>query len=74
MSDMTCCGVDLDGDWPEGYVPLEAVVIMKCLDEDGDVTLMSTASPGLTSWEALGMVDRTHRVLLDALANTTEEG
>lgn len=41
---------------PDGCVLLEYVVSMKALDSDGDVVIVNYRSPGLTSWEALGML------------------
>lgn len=70
---MTCCGVELDSTWPEGFTALEAVVVVKCLDDDGAVNLVSAASAGLSAWEAVGMLEHTSRTLLDGLARTTSE-
>lgn len=58
------------GSLPDGWYPLEAVVVLKGLPADSEgIEIFSTATPGLTSWEALGMLthaaDRLRRVLLD---------
>lgn len=51
------------GDWmpaleppPEGWTPLEAVAVVKCLDEAGGMALITRFSDGVTSWEAIGMM------------------
>lgn len=41
---------------PEGFVPLEAVVVVKGLAPDGTLGVFQCATDGLTSWEALDMV------------------
>lgn len=41
---------------PDDWTPLEAVAIIKCLDEDGDVALHVTSTAGLNGWERLGML------------------
>lgn len=52
---------------PENWTFLEAVVIAKCLDEDGNVQMWHSATEALNSWEALGMTvacgDRLRRGL-----------
>ncbi len=42
-------------DLPTGAQPLEAVVLVKVLTDDGHICLCERASAGLTAWEALGM-------------------
>lgn len=41
---------------PDAFTPLEAVTILKCLDDEGDVTLWLTSTPGLTGWERIGVL------------------
>lgn len=41
---------------PPNYTPLEAVAIVKCLDEDGDLALSIRTTGGLTIWELVGML------------------
>jgi hypothetical protein len=40
---------------PEGAVPLEYIISVKALDENGYVCLYTQRSGGCTPWEALGM-------------------
>lgn len=42
-------------DLPEGAVPLEIVLSMKVMSDDGIVSLVERASRGVAHWEALGM-------------------
>lgn len=39
---------------PSGYTPLEAVVLIKALDEDGDVQWLTRYSKDIHMMEALG--------------------
>ncbi len=49
-------GVETKQPLPDGWTPLEAVAVIKCLDEDGDPTLYLAATEALSSWESLGML------------------
>ena len=55
MSDLsTTSVVGLDIELPNG-TPLAALVILKYLDEDGDVTYAVSATEGVSMVESLGM-------------------
>lgn len=43
-------------DLPEGYVPVEAVAVIKCLDDQGNLTIAVRTSSGVMAWEAVGML------------------
>ena len=47
---------------PAGYVPLEAITVLKCLDDEGDVVIVSRATSGLKVWDHVGLLT----VALDA--------
>lgn len=47
-------GIEM-ADLPDGAQPLEAVILVKVLTEDGHLCLCERSSSGLTAWEALGM-------------------
>lgn len=44
------------GSLPDGWTPLEAIAVVKCLDEDGGVALSTRSTDGLTTWEGAGML------------------
>lgn len=54
---------------PEGWTPLEAVLLVKCLDSDGHVSWAFRRSPGLNDEELLGVLtvrtDLLRRYLLE---------
>lgn len=41
---------------PDKWTPVEALALVKCLDENGELRLYQATTTGLTSWEALGML------------------
>jgi hypothetical protein len=43
-------------DLPAGYVPLEVVSVIKCLDEAGNPTIVVRTSDGVMAWEVIGML------------------
>jgi hypothetical protein len=49
--------LEIDGQVPEGWTVLEAVVVTKCLNEEGSPQMWHTSTPGLSTWEALGMTE-----------------
>ena len=58
---------------PEGYTPLEAVSVIKALDEEGRVSLLMRQTDGLNAWEALGMLEAGSTVTRDGLAAAFED-
>lgn len=49
-------GLNLVDGVPTGDTPVEVVVIAKCTDEDGCVSMWHSATHDLNTFEALGMV------------------
>ena len=41
---------------PDNYTPVEAVAIVKCLDERGEVTVIYRRTDGLYVWDTVGMM------------------
>jgi hypothetical protein len=41
---------------PRGYTPLECVSIVKCLDREGEPTILIRSTEGIMAWEAVGML------------------
>lgn len=41
---------------PDGYTPLEAECVLKCLDDEGHVTLVTRGTNGLMIWDSIGML------------------
>lgn len=68
MNDLSCCGVDVVGEMPDGAVPMEAIAVVKYVGEDGVANLQVVMSPKLATWEVVGMVDFLSRVTQRAIA------
>lgn len=41
---------------PDGWTPLAMYGVVKCLNEDGEVALVTRGSAELTPWECVGML------------------
>jgi hypothetical protein len=53
---------------PSGWMPLEGVVLVKCLDDEGDLTWAFRTTAGLTDEELLGaLVTRTELCRIDTV-------
>lgn len=55
---------------PDGATPIEALVVLKALDENGHVCLYRRATDGLVPWETVGIL----QVLLDAAREDAQLG
>ncbi len=56
------------GEMSDDWMPLEAVIVLKGMSgQDGAVELFHTATKGLTSWEAMGMLECARDQLRDAM-------
>ena len=55
MDDQAICGLTVRP-LPEGWTPLEAVAVVKCLDQDGRTALVVRATDGLCTWDRIGML------------------
>lgn len=44
------------GAMPDGWTPLDAFVVLKCLDEDGNVALLTRSTESLRAWDAVGLL------------------
>jgi hypothetical protein len=42
---------------PENWTPLDAVAVIKCLDEDGDLTFAIRSTETLSDWESFGLLE-----------------
>jgi hypothetical protein len=41
---------------PDNWTPIECFTILKCLDENGEVALLTRATEGISTWETVGML------------------
>lgn len=57
-------------DIPADFITLEAVCVLKCLDADGNSTVVIRQSDGLNNFEAVGMLDIAHRAIAKSLVES----
>ena len=69
---MNVLGVEVP-ELPAGYVPLEVVVLVRALNEEGRPALAVRYSEGITSWEAVGMLRAAEATELRSLVDGFEE-
>jgi len=54
---------------PDGWTPLDAIAVIKCLDENGIPAFCIRATETLSSWESLGLlqaaVDSQRSAIID---------
>lgn len=72
MNGGTVLGLDVLS-LPEGFTPLEAVSVIKALDEEGRVSLLMRSTEGLNSWESLGMLAAAAAVTREGLVSVFED-
>jgi hypothetical protein len=48
--------LDFQNEIPEGWTPLEAIVVIKLLDGNGVLRLQQTATESISAWEVAGML------------------
>lgn len=70
---MTIFGLDVSP-LPDRVVAVEAVAIIKCVDEDGGWCLITRKTQGLNSWECLGMLETTAFTQKNLLERSYEDG
>ncbi len=58
---------------PEGWRPVEAFVLVKCLDEDGDPTWSQRVSEGINEEELLGALTVQTELWKQALIRDWDE-
>ena len=58
---------------PEGCTEVERIEIIKAVDADGELFIQHSATPGIRSWEALGMVIYTADTLRKALLDEQDD-
>jgi len=57
---------------PEGWVPLEAATVVKCLDSEGNPALVLSHTQSLSSWESYGMLISGAKTVMDDIQASFE--
>lgn len=58
---MTIFGLEPSEPMHDGWTPLEATAVVKCLDEDGNLVFAIRSTETLTDWEAFAMLELAAR-------------
>lgn len=66
--------LELQGELPEGWMPLETVSVIKCLDEEGNPAITVRTTPGWTEWEMLGALMATCDQLRSSMKSDFTDG
>jgi len=59
--------LDFEGVMPDGFVPMEAVLLLQGLNADGDDDVVLRATTGMSSYTAIGLLEHCKDVLRHAL-------
>lgn len=54
---------------PDNWTPLDAIAVIKCLDEEGETALVLRTSDGLRVWDSVGLLT----VALDTQRQTAQD-
>jgi hypothetical protein len=49
-------GMELKGELPKNCTPIQAIVIVEAMDEDGDTFLWETTTDNMRAWVMVGML------------------
>jgi hypothetical protein len=49
-------GMELRGELPKNWTPIQAIVIVEAMDEDGDTFLWETTTDNMRAWVMVGML------------------
>lgn len=66
--------LEFQDDVPDGWTPLEAIVVIKSIDELGIVRLHQTSTQAVNTWEATGMLLWALDGTRDDLREATSDG
>jgi hypothetical protein len=68
----TLFNLALESEMPDDWTPLEAVVIVECLDGDGESAIWFTATPKLPPWRAVGLAEALRQYTGDELRESSD--
>lgn len=59
---------------PENWTPLEAVAVIKCLDEEGSPCFAIRSTETLSGWEAVGLLEVAAKAQINDILGDMEDG
>lgn len=67
-------GLVTSSDLPERWTPLDGIAIIKCLDEEGNLTFCIRSTETLTDMEAYGMLAIAAQTQAESIIDGFEDG
>lgn len=60
-------------DLPTNWTPLDAVAVVKCLNEDGELGFVIRSTETLSSWESLGLLEVAAKTQINNILEDIED-
>jgi hypothetical protein len=66
-------GLETTDNLPENWTPLDAVAIVKCLDENGNLSFVIRSTRTLSDWECFGLLEIAARTQANSILVNIED-
>lgn len=66
-------GLETTHKLPENWTPLEAVAVVKCLDENGELGFVIRSTATLSTWECYGLLDLAAKSQANTVLSNIED-
>jgi hypothetical protein len=66
-------GLEPSAELPPNWTPLDAVAVVKCLDEDGSLSFVIRSTKTLSDWECFGLLELAARSQANTIVHNIED-
>lgn len=66
-------GLKTSSTFPENWTPLDAVAVVKCLDENGDLSFLIRSTKTLSDWECFSLLELAARSQSNSILKNLED-
>lgn len=66
-------GLESSTSLPDNWTPLDAVAVVKCLDEDGNLSYVIRSTETLSDWECFGLLEIAAKSQARSILNDIED-
>ena len=66
-------GLETTTKLPENWTPLEAAAVVKCLDEDGNLSFVIRSTKTLSDWDCFGLLEIAARTQSTIILENIED-
>lgn len=66
-------GLEPSDELPENWTPLDAVAVVKCLDENGDLSFVIRSTKTLSDWECFGLLELAAKSQANQIVKNIED-